>query len=371
MKNASIVIQFLSVALLIVYLAHCFIYFSLIKFFKIEARRIKFFLGLAFFLLPLSFAVSSVLIRLFQNIFANWLYYISGLWLGIATTLFFFFIFAWMFYGFLSLVRLPLDKKIVGGFALMAAILFSFYGIWNAYHPRVKEISVTIKNLPDQWKGKRVVQISDVHLGHVLGKYYFEKLIAQINAEKPEAVFITGDLFDGMGDGFEYVAEEINKINAPSGVYFVTGNHEVYFGIDKVYGFLEKSKIKILKNDLVNSEELQIIGINYPEKYSFDLQATIKEISGFDPAKPSVLLFHEPNYVSQAEQAGIDLALSGHTHGGQIFPGGIITNLIYHGRDRGLYVDDDFSQYTSVGAGVWGPTMRTAAAPEITVITLE
>ena len=372
MANFGLMILFIFFSLGIIYGAHYFIYFSLVKFFAIESGNLKISLAVAFFVLPIFFVISSILIRYFHNVFANSLYFLSSLWLGIATTLFFLLVSAWLVYGLARLAHLPINLQFVGILVLVFTLVFSVYGVWSAYHPRIKEIKVAIKNLPTEWQGKKVIQISDVHLGHVLSKNFFEKLIAQINAQNPEAVFVTGDLFDGMGDGFEYVAEEIDKISAPSGVFFVTGNHETYFGLDNVYKFLNSSKIKIFHNDLVNLNGLQIIGINYPDRFAkIDLKKTIGEVVGFDPAKPSILLFHTPFDILSVKESGISLELCGHTHGGQIFPGGIITNLIYHGYDRGLHVEGDFSQYTSVGAGVWGPTMRTFAQPEIVVIDLE
>lgn len=363
---------FLIAAILVLVLANYFLYFSVVKLFLLKAGGEKYgILGL-FIFLSACFILASILSRSFHSSFFNWFYMISSLWIGLATTLMAFFAIAWAVLGLGKLANFSLNPSILGGIALILAVLFSGYGVWNAYHPRVNNISVKIKNLPAEWQGKKVVQISDVHLGHVLGKNFFEKIVEEINAIHPEAVFITGDLFDGMGDGFEYVAEDINKIQAPKGVYFITGNHETYFGVDRVYKFLEKSRAKIFHNDMAVVDGLQIVGINYPERFSvLDLEKTIQDLDGFDSQKPSILLYHSPYDVGKAKSAGINLELCGHTHGGQIFPIEWIDRLIYGRYYNGLHTDGNFSIYTSSGAGVWGPTMRTSASPEIAVITLE
>ncbi|MCD4705471.1 metallophosphoesterase [bacterium] len=371
MKTIFFTITFLIFSFLIVFGGHYFVYFSLFRFFNIQSVWIKLSLILSFILLPISFIAASILTHYFHNGFVNWFYMISGLWLGFITTLLGFVIIVWGIYGLFSLFAWNINLKILGFIALLIATLYSIYGVWNVYNPRIKEIDVTIKNLPEEWQGKKIVQISDLHLGHVLGKDFFEKVISKVNSIDSEAVFITGDLFDGMGDDFGYVADEINKIKVPRGVYFITGNHETYFGVDKTYSLLENSQIKIFKNDMVKVDGLQILGINYSKEFEkIDMKKIIQEIDNFNPDEPSILIFHNPIQVKSVKEAGIDLELCGHTHGGQIFPIGLIVKLIYYGVDRGLHTDGDFSIYTSLGTGTWGPTMRTTAPPEITVINL-
>lgn len=255
-RNFIMVSVFLIVAILVLALANYFLYFSVVKFFLLKAGGARYGVLALFILLTAGFILASVMTRSYHGAFCNWFYMLTGLWIGLATTLIAFFAIDWGILGIGKLAGISINSIILGSATLVLAILFSGYGVWNVYHPRVHNISVKIKNLPEEWRGKKVVQISDVHLGHILSRDYFKKLIEEINAVQPDAVFITGDLFDGMGDGFEYVAEEINKIQAPKGVYFVTGNHETYFGLDKVYGFLEKSQAKIFHNNMAVVEGL-------------------------------------------------------------------------------------------------------------------
>lgn len=371
-KISLLTILFIILALGVVFLAHYLVYSSLVKFFKFGAAKLKLFLTILLICLPLSFILSSILAHYYDGAFFRTLYFITGLWLGLFVTLVTFFTLAWIVYGFVHLLGLPIKISWFGGLALILAVLYSTYGVFNAIDPEVKNITVDIKNLPQEWQGQKVVQISDVHLGHVLGQKFFDKLVKEINNLHPAAVFITGDLFDGMGDNFDYLAPVLDLIQAPKGVYFITGNHETYFGVDKVYDVLNKTKMKIFHDDMALVDGLQIIGINYLERSDQkSIGEIIKKISNYDADGPSILLYHSPIQIDEAKSAGIKLQLSGHTHRGQIFPLRYITNIVYKGYDYGLHQLGDFTIYTSSGIGTWGPTMRTGVTPEIVVITLK
>jgi hypothetical protein len=252
------------------------------------------------------------------------------------------------------------------------ACLYSGYGVWNAYHPRAEHLVVRIKNLPPIWRGKKVVQLSDVHLGRVLGAAFLQDLVEQINRENPSIVFITGDLFDGIDGRLDGLVAPLNGLRAPLGIYYVTGNHETYLGVDRALAALKKTKVRVLRDEMVVIDGLQIIGIDYPERaFSKNVAAVITKLPEFNSGAPSILLYHNPSQVGQAKAAGINLQLSGHTHKGQIFPIQFISRLIYGKYYNGLHVEGDYTIYTSSGAGTWGPTMRTGNHPEIAVIRLE
>lgn len=371
-KISFLTILFIILALVAVLLAHYFVYFSLVNFFKFEAAKLKLFLTILLICLPLSFILVSISTHYYDGAFFRALYFITGLWLGLLVTLITFFVLAWLVYGFVHLLGLPIKISWIGGLALALSVLYSTYGVFNAQNPEIKNITVDIKNLPQAWQGQKVVQISDVHLGHVFGQKFFDKLVKKINDLHPAAVFITGDLFDGMGNNFDYLVSALDSIQVPKGVYFITGNHETYFGVDKVYDVLNKTKMKIFHDDMILVDGLQIIGINYPQlSDQKSIGEIIKKISGYDANGSSILLYHSPVQIDEAKNAGIKLQLSGHTHRGQIFPLRYITNLVYKGYDCGLHQSGDFSIYTSSGVGAWGPTMRTGATPEIVVITLK
>lgn len=174
--------------------------------------------------------------------------------------------------------------------------------------------------------------------GHIYQAPYLEKLVRQINALQPEAVFITGDFFDGMDGELVSLAQPLNELQAEKGIYFVTGNHETYLGVDKAFTALENTKVKILQNEVVDIQGFKIIGINYPLQSESNKEIKILEsLKDKFFGQPNILLFHSPVNIKQVKNAGVDFQLAGHTHKGQLFPFGFITNLVYKGYDYGLH----------------------------------
>ena len=365
-------IQFLLAALSILFLSHYFIYFSIVHFFSVTSTLRKVALASVLVLLPVSFIVSMAVQHRSDSFFSTAFYFCSSMWLGVGLTLIVFFAAAWVVRGAARLFSQSPSPTLLGACALVLTILYSAYGIWNAFHPRTEYVTVKMANLPAGWQGRKAVQLSDVHLGRIFGASFLEKLVEKANAEEPSVVFITGDLFDGRDGSLDQLVEPLNRLHAPLGIYFVTGNHETYLGADRAYAALANTPVKILRDEMVVTDGLQIIGIGYPERgNSKDLGAMISAIPGFDPRRASVLLYHSPAQPDRVKAAGIGLQLAGHTHHGQIFPLQLATRMIYGRYYNGLHVDGSYSLYTSSGAGGWGPTMRTGNHPEITVIRFE
>jgi hypothetical protein len=252
------------------------------------------------------------------------------------------------------------------------ACLYSTYGLWNAYHPRARNLTVRIKNLPPAWRGRKVVQLSDLHLGYILRARFASRLVAMVNAERPDLVAITGDLFDGANGKLADLVAPLKTLQAPLGIYFVTGNHETYLGVERACAALRTTPVRILADETVVIEGLRVIGISYPEPgHPKDFARVIAKLRGFDPDLPSLLLYHSPTHVAEAKAAGVSLQLCGHAHHGQILPIQFISRLVYGRYYHGLHTEGDYTLYASSGAGTWGPTIRTGNHPEIAVIRLE
>jgi hypothetical protein len=363
---------FVLIAFSILFFSHYFVHFSLVHFFGIASAAHRDALAAMLLLLPSIFIASSILAHWGDNLLLRAVYFCSGLWLGVGLTLILTLAIAWGAWGTVKLFTHSPSRIIFGWAAVALAGVYSAYGLWNAYHPRVRRLTVRIKNLPPAWRGRKVMQLTDIHLGQILRSGFAARLVAMSNAESPDLVAITGDLFDG-GDGtLEQFVAPLKALRAPLGTYFVTGNHETYLGVERAYAALRTTQVQILADQRVEIEGLQLVGISYPERgHSLDLRRTVAELPGFNPALPSILLYHSPTHIAQAKEVGINLQLSGHAHQGQIFPIQFISRFVYGKYYHGLHVEGDYTLYTSSGAGTWGPAMRTGNHPEIVVIRLE
>lgn len=295
----------------------------------------------------------------------------SGFWIGLLINLLLLALLAVILKLLFGAVGLEIPETMFRLPLVMIALLISFIGVFRAISPRVVSYEVSIKDLPEAWNNKVIVHISDVHLGPVYRQRFFYDLLARINDLRPEAVFITGDLFDGMESDFSWLNHPLNLLEAPKGVFYDFGNHDLYLGFDRVVSLLQGNRIDILDNKMKVVDGLQIIGVNYSFENSFDLERAIIEKAGYDKAKPSILLFHAPKNIDLAKSAGIDLQLSGHTHDGQIWPFNFVAKWAHQGYGYGLFVEGDFNLVVNGGAGSWGPPMRTAARSEIVKITLK
>lgn len=352
-------------------LVHYGLYRFFIRFFPTARRFVKKILLLVLFLFAAGFVASWTFGSFYENFFIRTLYIVSGFWLGMLLNFALAAFLIWLIFLFLRTFKSKdFFSRKIGIALLLVAIGYSFYGGWNAFNVETKDITVKIKGLPEAWKNKTAVQISDLHLGIVHRENFLEDVVAKINAVHPDIVFITGDLFDGTASNdLSVLARPLQNLKAPDGVFFVTGNHEIYLGWDRAIAALEGTGVKPLNDETIEIEGMQIVGIGYLgfEKPG-NLKTVLKAQKNFDPAKPNILLFHAPTEISDAKESGIDLQLSGHAHNGQIFPIKYISKIIYQGYEYGLHEEGDYSIYTTSGIGTWGPMMRTGAKPEIVKI---
>lgn len=387
-------IFFLGTFLSILVGAHLLVHLSVIKLFGITSPALKRWLFMLFLFLAASFPLSFFLFRFQNNIFSEVFYLFSACWIGFFVNTLMALAVMWLVIGVTKLVGHTLPMNILGMICLAAAVAVSGYGIWNAYNPRLKHVAVVLKDLPEQWKNKTIVQISDVHVGAFRGTGFLRRISQQISSVSPELVVITGDLFDGMGDNLSSFSDALDSLSASKGVFFVTGNHEEYLGLTEPLEILKKTSITVLDNEVVDIGGLQLVGISFPAFEGSSRAKKPLQLKGeLDPGKPSILLYHTPTDIGYtkedprerhyetywtpntrftfAKENGIDLQLSGHTHKGQLFPFGLVTRLTYKGYDYGLQKEGSFMIYTSSGVGTWGPPMRTGCASEIVVITLQ
>jgi predicted MPP superfamily phosphohydrolase len=265
--------------------------------------------------------------------------------------------------------RLAISRMFAGAAALLG-FGASGIGLASALSPvAVTRVKVSIKRLASGASGYRIVQISDVHVGPTIGKSFIEDIVARVNALNPDMIAITGDLVDGSVERLSEHVAPLAKLKAKDGVFFVTGNHEYYSGADEWIAHLQKLGIRVLRNEHVRirgDEGFDLAGIDDPTSSASDLR---RALAGRDDSRACVLLAHQPRSIDLADELGVDLQLSGHTHGGQMFPWNFFVRL-QQPFVAGLHKLARAQIYVSRGTGYWGPPMRVGAPAEITEIEL-
>lgn len=271
-----------------------------------------------------------------------------------------------------------LISQVTANLVPLLALAFTALGVVNARRrAAVKEVDVPIRDLPAALRGFRIAQISDVHVGPTIKKSYLAKIVAAVNALDADLVAITGDLVDGSVKQLSEHTTPLAELNSRHGTFFVTGNHEYYSGAKEWTEELRRLGLKVLLNEHVVLEHggapLVLAGVTDYTAHHFDpaqrSDPKAALLGAPREAKVRVLLAHQPRSASAAERAGFDLQLSGHTHGGQIFPWNFVVRF-QQPFTAGLHQLGKLWVYTSRGTGYWGPPVRLGAPSEITHLRL-
>jgi uncharacterized protein len=321
--------------------------------------------------LSVSFVTASLLAFRYSHFLVSWLYKLAAVWLGTLSFLVWASCSCWGVYAVLFLLGRHSGHRTLVGLLFGLAILASAYGMANAHHIRMKRLTVKLANLPPAWRGRTAALVSDVHLGHVRGHGFARKIATMIERAQPDVVFIAGDLYDGGAADLDRLAQPWEQLSAPLGAYFVPGNHEEFSDPGRYFDALGRSGIRVLDGAAVTVDGLQIVGVRYRDTGNSERFRAVLQRAGLRRDLPSVLLSHTPRRLPIAEQEGISLQLSGHTHGGQFFPFMWVVSRVYGKYGFGLNHYGRMTIYTSNGAGTWGPPLRIGANPEIALIRFE
>ena len=368
---------------MIIFLLTFFCLYGSINFYAFaRARSIFHFSGavqLIVIVLLVLLILAPVMVRLAENLHleesAKAIAYIGYLWMA--------FVFLFFFLGIsLDVIRylsvffypgaksIPL-KTIFFGMTVFLSFVLVVYGFWDAQRIRIKTLEVQTEHVLPNDGRIRIVQISDVHVGLIIRGERLQTLLDAVRQANPDILVSTGDLLDGELDNVTPEAEKFVSIKPAFGKYAIMGNHEYYAGIERSLAFTKKAGFDVLRDEVRQVAGISIFGADditaarlglRKDKRAFDELLTSNSNRGF-----VLLLKHQP-FVNEKEN--FNLQLSGHTHGGQIFPFRLITHLIYP-KDYGYFeLGGNKLLYVSRGTGTWGPPVRIFAPPEITIIDL-
>ncbi|GAX55698.1 metallophosphoesterase [Streptomyces olivochromogenes] len=262
-------------------------------------------------------------------------------------------------------------SRAAGGAAAAVALGTVGYGTYGVLRgPRVKRVTVPLAKLPRSAHGYRIAVVSDIHLGPTLGRDFCQRVVDTINATQPDLIAVVGDLVDGSVKDLGPAAAPLARLRARHGSYFVTGNHEYYSGAAQWVREVRELGLHPLENARTEMAGFDLAGVNdvagESEGHGPDFG---RALGDRDTARAVVLLAHQPVQIHDAVKHGVDLQLSGHTHGGQLWPGNYIAELA-NPTVAGLERYGDTQLYVSRGAGAWGPPTRVGAPSDITVVEL-
>jgi predicted MPP superfamily phosphohydrolase len=266
--------------------------------------------------------------------------------------------------------RLLLARS-VAAIAGLTALGTTAFGVHTATGPpMLARRQIALRKLPRGMDGFRIAVVADIHLGPLLGRGHTERIVDTINRLDADLVTVVGDLVDGSVAELGHAAEPLSRLRSRRGSFFVTGNHEYFSGFQEWITEVESFGLTVLRNQRVEIDGIDLAGVNditggaYGDGPDYE-----RALADRDRAKPVVLMAHQPIQVTQAQRHGVDLQLSGHTHGGQIFPFSYLVR-VQQPVIAGYARFGDTQLYVTRGAGFWGPPVRVGAPPDITLIEL-
>lgn len=319
-----------------------------------------------------SFPFSLFLVGRYPNLLTEGFAFACCVWLGVS--------FIWLTLAFLSeiawimawmadshkRVRSRIAWTVVG---LTAAL--SFYAFWNAQRPpRENPVEVSLPNLPKDLDGFKIALVSDLHLGVTTSMRRLDRTISLIEGMDPDIVIFSGDILDRGFRKPDWAATTARNIRARHGKFAVLGNHEFYHGLKSSIAWHEKAGFRLLRNETAELPGgLQLAGVDDLRTARIPDELLSLMLSKIDPERPSILVSHQPRAFNTAAERGVGLTLSGHTHGGQIFPFHILVKMS-NDYLKGIYRKGESTLYVTPGTGHWGPPMRLLTRTEVTRITL-
>jgi hypothetical protein len=362
------VITFLSIFEVILAAISLFIYKSSVLLLHITSHPWVIALRVLMVLGSISFPILSAVAFKSFNKLVRFAYYISAAWLD-----FFYFLLISSIISVLAYALLPISFHSAHILTIVLdslAIIIGIYSLINTNIIRTTRLTLLLPNLPEFWKNKNLVFLTDLHLGPVNGATFTRRVAEKVIALKPEAVIIGGDIFDGPPLDVLVALEPFKNVQPPLGKYFVTGNHEEYGNLQGFLKAISECGIIILENSSVDLSGINFVGVDYLSTDKADKFKNVLDDISLQTDKPNILIKHVPDHLKLAEAYGFNASLSGHTHDGQLYPLGYLARWIY-GYNYGLKFINKMQVFVSSGVGTWGPPGRFGTKAEIVLISFK
>ncbi|UCC79459.1 MAG: metallophosphoesterase [Candidatus Zixiibacteriota bacterium] len=266
-------------------------------------------------------------------------------------------------------------KQISALVSILAVLIVVIAGYINALNPKVSKLSLDINKAANERSSLNIVFASDIHLGTIVGRHRFNRIVEKINALNPDIVLLPGDIVDEDLKPVlrENIGESLKKIEAPLGVYACTGNHEHIGGVEEACKYLTENNIMVLRDSVIRvNDQFYLIGREDRDggRFSGRGRMSLEDLmQGVDTEYPVILMDHQPQKLEEASSNRADLQISGHTHNGQLWPFNYLTDALYE-ISWGYKKKGNTHIYVSSGVGTWGPPVRTGSRPEIVNIKL-
>ena len=332
------------------------------------ARSITFFI--TFLLLMINTVACRFLPEAIPLVFAKASAWLSGLWIAVMYYILLLSIIHGCIHIFDKLFSLHLPHLKIASTATTCLLLFIAWGTFRAFTPTTRIENIETDKLPSQSKYK-IILLTDIHLGQVLGRSYSEKLVERVNQQNPDIILIAGDLLD---EKIRYIEREnslepLAKFKSTHGTYMAFGNHDYLDRPNLWQKMLENINIHVLRdNEAIINQQIKIIGLNDWSRIKGS--EAIVNLSKSNDKYYSIIMDHQPRRINEAAKNNYDLYLAGHTHTGQLLPNRQITKRMY-ALDYGRSKFNKMEAITSNGYGFWGPPVRTEVAPEMIIINLK